>query len=439
MKASTKLRLLKLAILFPFVALIAVVGGVLFHAQGGFAALRVPQGDATPVATDAATLAHGEYLARLGNCVTCHTTRGGTPYAGGRAFRSDYGTLYSTNLTPDATTGLGDWSLAEFRHAMREGASREGLLYPAFPFDHFKRLTDEDLAALFAFLRQLPAVDAPRTPNALDFPASSRRLLLAWRMLFHRPHPFTPEPSQSEAWNRGRYLVDGLGHCAMCHSGRGAMASLPADRYLAGGRILGQNWYAPPLDTNSLARWSVDDLAGYLRHGVSKHGAAYGPMAEVIYVSLRHLREDDAVAMATYLKTVPAAPAPVMSATERDLRQRHAAGRVVGTAGRRLYAEHCESCHGDDGRGRGLDYPPLAGNPHVVADDPVNSIRLVLAGGIPPTTPGNPRPHSMPPFSQVLDDAQIADVLNHVRSSWGNEATAIAPGEVRALRGSTLD
>lgn len=424
--------------LFPLVALIVLIGSVLFSAQGGFSAIKVPRGGSIAVSTDAEIIAHGKYIAQIGNCVTCHTTRGGIPFTGGRAFRSSYGTLYSTNLTPDAKTGLGDWSVEEFRHAMRHGVSRSGLLYPAFPFANFAELTNDDIDAVFAYLRQLPASTVERTANTLDFPASHRASLLAWRMLYQRPHETAANPNQSELWNRGRYLVDGVGHCAMCHSKRGDMASLPADGYLVGTKILGQNWYAPALNKDSLERWSVEELAGYLRNGVSKNGAAYGPMAEVIYTSLRHLQSEDALAIATYLKTVPAIPQRV-SSMEREVRVANAANKRSSPAGARIYAAQCEECHQSDGHGRGHDYPPLAGNSQVNSDNALNNIRIVLSGGVAPTTAGNPRPHSMPPFAERLSDQEIADVINHIRASWGNNGSGVSINEVRALRGSTLD
>ena len=438
MKPLLRKLLTWLAVLFPLFALGTVGAVLLFQAQGGRGALRVPQEAVLAVASDPQTVAHGEYLARLGNCITCHTSRAGTPYAGGRAFPSKYGTLYSTNLTPHVGTGIGEWSVEEFRHAMRHGVSRTGLLYPAFPFENFNRLTDSDIDALFAWLRSLAPVDAAGMRNALEFPASSRGALLYWRMLFHRPQTFVPDAAQSPEWNRGRYLVDGVGHCAMCHGERGSMAALIEGRELAGARIVGLNWFAPALDSASLQRYSNDDLAAYLRHGVSPQGSAYGPMAEVIATSLRHLTAEDALAIAGYLKSVPVAP-DMTSSTLRAMRDANAARLHMGHDAARLYAEHCSDCHQDDGRGRGLDYPPLAGNPLVVGDDAVNPIRIVLSGGIAPTTAGNPQPYSMPPFAQKLDDAQIADVINYLRSSWGNDAIAVSKDEVGALRGSTLD
>lgn len=427
-----------LGALLPLVLLVLFVGGILFKAQGGFSVLHVPRGGTTAIATDAATIARGEYLAQIGNCTTCHTVRGSEPFTGGRAFRSSYGTLYSSNLTPDPETGIGDWSVEEFRHAMRHGVSRNGLLYPAFPFANFAELQDTDIDAIFAWLRQLPPIRTEPKANQLEFPASQRAALVAWRMLYHRPQSEVRPVDDSDLASRGRYLVDGLGHCAMCHSKRGPMASLPADGYLVGTQILGQNWYAPALDQRSLEKWTVQELADYLRSGVSGKGSVYGPMAEVIYTSLRHLETDDALAIATYLKTVPARPQR-MSSMQRELRVANAASKLSSPAGKNTYEQHCAECHQSDGRGRGNDYPPLAGNSQVDSDNALNNIRIVLSGGVPPTTTGNPQPHSMPPFAEKLSDQQIADVLNYIRASWGNNGSGVAADQVRALRGSTLD
>jgi len=423
---------------FGFVILPLFMGGaLLFAAQGGFEAFRVPTVPTAPVMTTPQVIAQGEYLARLGNCITCHTTRGGAPYAGGRAFNSAYGTLYSTNITPDPETGIGDWSIDEFRHTLRHGVSRHGPLYPAFPFANFNRLSEPDIDALFAFLKTVPAIDSPARANRLGFPANLRSAMVAWRMLHHRPRPLLADTSQSAAWNRGRYLVDGVGHCDQCHSGRGSQASLPPELYMAGGRIPGQDWYAPPLNQSALDRWNTESLATYLRRGTATQGSAYGPMAEVIHVSLQHLTPDDAVSMATYLKTIPARPRPV----EIDTRQTrvNAASQASNVSGLTLYRDHCESCHKADGRGRDLDYPPLAGNPLVTSVDPVNAVRLVLHGGIAPSTALNPRPYSMPSFADRLNDEEVAAVVNHIRTSWSNSGNAVSLDEVRAMRRLRVD
>lgn len=420
------------AVAVPALLLAASVGGYLFLAQGGMAPLRVPAGGRDAAPADAATLARGEYLARIGNCGSCHTARGGIPFAGGRAFDTPWGTIHSSNLTPDPATGLGDWSREEFRHAMRHGVSRTGLLYPVFPFASFARLDDADLDALHAWLGTLPPVAAPTPANRLDFPASWRGALLGWRMLSHRPGSDDRDDALSPASRHGRYLVEGIGHCASCHGRYDALGAVAADGRLAGGDMPGQGWYAPPLDEAALARFDIGQLADYLRTGTSAHGAAYGPMAEAVYGGLRHLTPDDAVAMATYLKAVPAHP----QATARPMSRRVLDGGELGAG---LYATHCADCHGEDGRGDGRDHPPLRDAVAVRAPSPTNALRVVLHGAVPPATPGNPRPQTMPPFAQALSDDEIAAVVNHVRATWGTPARAVHAEDVGRARGIALD
>lgn len=427
---SRRLLMLSFALVPLLLALLAV-GGALFLRQGGLAPYRVPAGGAPAVAAAAEQVARGEYLAQLGNCAGCHTTRGGVPLSGGRAFPSQYGTLYSTNLTPDPHTGIGDWSAVEFRHAMRNGVSRRGVLYPAFPYAQFARLSDADLDALFAYLRSLPPTVREATPNRLEFPASWRPALIGWRMLIYRPETAADAAGESPQ-QRGRYLVEGLGHCAMCHGSYGPMSSPPGPGDLAGGRIPGMGWYAPPLDAQQLERYSDDELAAYLRTGTSAHGSAYGPMAEVVYGSLRHLTSEDALAMASHLKSVPARPAPPLAATPP------VAPRTTADDGEKLYQQHCESCHARDGSGT-VKGPRLLDAVAVTAPDPANAVRMILYGGIAPTTAGNPRPYSMPPFVQQLTSAQIAAIANTIRARWGGQPARLDAAEVDALHGIRID
>ncbi|HEY0181110.1 MAG TPA: cytochrome c [Dokdonella sp.] len=423
------------AVLLPLVLAAVAVGGVLFLRQGGFAPYRVPRDSHRTVASDAATLARGEYLAHLGNCVACHTTRGGVPFAGGRAFALGVGTLYSTNLTPDARAGIGDWSADEFAHAMRNGVSRDGVLYPAFPYQHFAGLADADLDALYAYLRSLPPNPQKPPENRLAFPASSRLALVGWRMLYERPPGAAPATAPSAPDARGRYLVDALGHCGMCHSTRGPNGSLPAEGYLAGGRIPGLDWYAPPLDSRQLERYSVAELAAYLRDGTSPHGSAYGPMAEVVYAGLRAISLDDATAIAGYLKSLPPRPEPAPAAAGAE-----AAPRDAPLAnGAEIYRTYCVDCHGDDGQGKPDAYPPLRGAVAVTAPDPVDALRIVLYGGMPVTTAGNPRPHTMPPFVQTLSAGEIAAVVNWIREGWGGRRSELGRADVEAVHGIATD
>jgi mono/diheme cytochrome c family protein len=416
--------------LVPLILAIAVVGGVLFARQGGFAPYHIPQDDGRAVDNTAATIQRGEYLARIGDCAACHTTRGGTPLAGGRGFDTGYGTLYSSNLTPDPQHGLGAWSAAEFAHAMRDGVARHGPLYPVFPYANFALLTDADVDALYAYLRSIPASAQTPPPNQLGFPASWRSALVVWRMLYYRP------AKTNASIERGRYLVDGLGHCEMCHSIRTGSGYLPPSGYLAGARIPGIGWYAPPLNDVQLQRYSDDELAIYLQRGTSGVGTAYGPMAEVIYGSLSALTHEDALAIARYLKSVKAPPVKQSALAQNDAAasQETAAGN-----GAEIYKRVCADCHGADGEGIDGKYPRLRDAVAVTAPDPINAVRMVLYGGMAPTTPGNPRPYSMPPFVQQLSANEIAAVVNHIRSTWGQHSMPLDAADVESMHGIDVD
>jgi mono/diheme cytochrome c family protein len=263
---------------------------------------------------------------------------------------------------------------------------------------------------LFAYLCSVPSVDAAAHANALEFPESRRGAIPLWRMFNYRPQSFVAEPAQSAVGNRGRYLVDALGHYAFCHSTRGVLASLPASGYLAGSVIPVQGWYAPALDDTSLTRFSIDELAEFLCAGTSTLGAPYGPMAEVVLNGLQYLTEEDAVATATCLKSIRMAKNPPAEI--------HKSGPDLGISagdGLALYEKQCADCHGKDGRGKENIYPPLRDAMSVLASDPMNAVRMVLYGGVAPTTVLNPRPYSMPPFAQQLSSTKIVAILNYVR------------------------
>lgn len=417
-------------IAIPFVLAALAIGFFLFERQGGFAPYRIPQDSGRVVASDADTLKRGEYLARIGDCAACHTAPGGAPFAGGRGFATGYGMIYSSNLTPDREHGIGAWSIDEFAHAMRHGVSRRGPLYPVFPYEHFATLTEADIDAIYAYLRSQPANANVPPANRLDFPASSRSALVLWRMLHYRPAPQAPTNE-----DRGRYLVDGLGHCAMCHSEREPSGALAAGGYLAGGRIPGSGWYAPPLDAKQLQRYSIDQLADYLRSGSSDHGAAYGPMAEIVYRSLQSLTAEDAAAMARYLKSVSARPKRDAAFTLLPEPQRQTfAGNGAG-----IYKRHCADCHGNDGEGKSGRYPALRDAVATTAPEPINAVRMVLYGGFPATTERNPQPYSMPPFVQQLSPAEIAAVTNYVRETFGGQRSLLTSADIEAMHGIVLD
>lgn len=396
--------------------------------QGGMAPFRVPTGQPRIVSTDTTLVARGAYLARIGNCAGCHSATGGEAYAGGRAFSSDYGTVYSSNLTPDPVHGLGDWSLAEFAHAMRHGVSRHGIASPVFPYASFAQLPERDVEALFAYLGQLSPVARAQPEAVLRFPANLPGAMLVWRLLYHRPAELQPVEGMSAEWQHGRELVNGIGHCAMCHGARGRFASMAADAELGGSRISG--WYAPPLHAGSLAtRFGPGSVATYLRGGRVHDRAGYGAMADVIATSTRHLDPADADAVETYLRSLPA----LASATPAASRLR-ATGEHL-REGRALYEQQCADCHGSQGQGEPGRYPALVDSAAVIGPDPVNLVKLVSLGAVAPSTPLNPRPHTMPPYAHRLNARQIAALVNDMRERWGESPRPVTPDEVRELGG----
>ncbi|RYF88131.1 MAG: c-type cytochrome, partial [Caulobacteraceae bacterium] len=351
-------------------------------------------------------VSRGAYLARAGNCIGCHTTAGGAAYAGGRGIATPFGTVFTSNLTPDDATGLGRWTPAHFWRALHNGRSRDGrLLYPAFPYPDYTQVTREDSDALYAYLRSLPPVARANTAHTLRFPYQSQAALAVWRALFFEPGSFQADASRSAEWNRGAYLVRGLGHCAACHTARNALGGTDSGLDLAGGLIPMQNWYAPSLASPfeaGVGDWGTADIVRLLKTGVSPTASVTGPMAEVVQNSTQHLTDTDLAAMATFLQglhqpatTPPAAvPAPVAVALAPATRERAA----------QLYTNHCAQCHGDRGQGVPGAYPALAGNRAVVMASTVNLVQIVLNGGFAPSTAGNPRPFGMPPFVLALDD-----------------------------------
>ncbi|WP_159915801.1 cytochrome c [Pantoea sp. 18069] len=370
----------------------------------------------------AAMLEKGAYLARAGNCMGCHTAQGGKEYAGGRAMQTPFGVIHASNLTPDPDTGLGRWTPDAFWRALHHGRSQDGrLLYPAFPYPQYTRVLREDADALFAYLQSLAPVHAPAKPHQLTFPFNTQAALAVWRARYFRAGEWQPRADAPAEWNRGAYLVQGLGHCAACHSARNSWGASVEEGLLRGGMMALQDWYAPALGGGL---GEAQDLVRLLRTGVSSTASASGPMAEVVFRSTQYLSTDDLQAMAAYLQTLPAprAPAgPVARAGDARL-------------GAKVYTQHCAQCHGEQGEGRPGAFIALAGNRAVNLPDGSNVVRMVLQGGYPPATQGNPRPHGMPPFSHQLSDAQIAAVSSFVRQSWGNMAPAVGTIEVYRAR-----
>jgi cytochrome c553 len=397
----------------------------------GFASAPSVKAAFAPVASPA--VAKGAYLARVGNCITCHTERGAASFAGGRAIDTPFGTVYSSNLTPDNATGIGAWSADDFWRALHEGRSRDGhLLYPAFPYPNYTQVTREDSDAIYAYLRSLPAARRANTPHKLRWPYSTQAALWAWRTMYFTPGSYLPDTSRSAEWNRGAYLVRGLGHCSACHTARNAFGAQSDMMDLSGGVIPMQNWYAPSLASKGEAGvgdWESAHVERLLLSGVAPRGTVLGPMAEVVLQSTQYLSPEDARAMAVFLKALPqreGEPVPAPPLTTR-----------VADRGAKVYEQRCAQCHGDKGEGVPGAYPALAGNRAVNLPVTANLVQVVLGGGFPPATAGNPRPFGMPPYATVLSDEDVAAVISHVRMSWGNHSGAVSELEVTRQRSST--
>jgi mono/diheme cytochrome c family protein len=406
---------------------VVVLGGVAACSFAWQSALD-PIDPPSAASFDQASVGRGAQLAALGDCVSCHTAAGGKSYAGGTPIQTPFGTLYSTNITPDPETGIGRWSLAAFTRAMRQGVARDGhLLYPAFPYPHFTRMTDQDIKDLYAYMMTRTPAHAPAHDNDLVFPLEFRPLIAGWNLFFLHPGPLPEDASHSAEWLRGRYLVEGPGHCAACHTPMNTLGAEESGKPFAGGHIEG--WDVPPLNAlgHGQRPWTVTQLTSYLRTGLAnEHGAAAGPM-EPVTRQLGLVSENDVRAMAVYLlsldaqavtpppgpatPTPPAAtPAPASSVPAQAVSDADTQRLDRGAA---LFASTCAACHAASAPMSTIGgRPSLALSSVVNADSPRNAINMVLQG-IP--LRGSSASHYMPSFAQTLSDGQIADVLGYMR------------------------
>lgn len=356
----------------------------------------------------------GQYLVRAGDCMPCHTGAKGQEFAGGLPLNTPFGQVFSRNITPDKGTGIGDWSLDDFKQTMWNGKSRNGAyLYPTMPFPFYTAVTEDDLEAIFAYLQTLEPVAKANKPNGLMFPMSLRESMLGWRELYFTAGRFQPDTTKSDSWNRGAYLVEGLGHCGACHTPRNLLGGRIESERFAGAKV--DDWWAPNISANNsqgVGDWTEEDLKTFLKTGVdTKKSTIFGPMAEVVHDSLSFLTDEDLDAIATYLLDVrpvtePAAEAGVtMNAAERQ-------------NGGEVYVANCIACHQEKGAGIEGAIPPLAGNPAVTAVEPYNILSAVLHG-----IAATDQFAAMPNFASKLGDQDIADLANYIRTSWGNNAT----------------
>lgn len=429
-------------------AVLAAAGGMvvaaLLLADAAPPIEAAPQPAAAVAAADPALVERGRLLALAGNCAGCHTARGGQPYAGGRALATPFGTVYGGNLTPDAGTGLGQWTPDHFWRAMQHGRGFDGRrLVPAFPYTETTLMPRADTDALFAWLKTLPAVAQPNRAHELRWPYGTPLAMAAWRVLFFTPGPWADDARQSPEWNRGAYLVNGPGHCVACHGGRNALGGT-ADAGFGGGLIPKYNWYAPAFtraSEASVADWPVDEIVALLRDGRSPRGHATGPMAEVVSRSTQHLPAADLRAMAVYLKSLPVRPEPAPRRVEAPPPERLARGE-------KIYAEHCADCHGpqreggvlvDSPRAGERVVPALAANRLVTMEPPANLVRAIALGGFGAATVANPRPYGMPPFAHVLNDADIADLATWLRRQESDTASSLSAFDVARWRGGAQE
>ena len=375
------------------------------------------------------TLERGRYLVDAGDCAACHTAEGGKSMAGGRPIPTPFGTIYSTNITPDKETGIGNWTEEEFYKAVHDGIGPGGKrYYPAFPYPWYTKISAEDVRAIKAYLDAIPPVRQKDQPPDLAWPLTVRKVMAIWNALYFRAASYQPNPAKSAAWNRGAYLVDGLGHCGACHTPKNILGAPKRDEHLAGG--FGEHWYAMSLTSDprdGLGAWSEQEIVEYLKTGSIAKAAAAGPMAEVVQNSTQHLSDADLKAVATYLKDLPGG------------------GRVAGAApskidsaamahGKALYLDQCTGCHLEEGTGIAEVFPPLKGSAAVQAKDPATVLEAMIDGATVVATAEKPTGLAMPAFGWKLNDSELADLATYIRNAWGNQASAVTPGQVSKAR-----
>jgi len=380
-----------------------------------------------PDGPNAAVLRRGQEMVRAGDCVSCHMREGGEPLSGGLALNTPFGVIYSSNITPDAETGIGRWTSDQFYRAMHDGRGAHGEhLYPAFPYPWFRRMSRADDDALFAYLKTTPPTRYVAPENRLIFPLNFRFFVSFWNLLFLDSETYVRDPDKSEAWNRGAYLVSGPGHCSGCHTPKNILGADKGSEDFQGGVL--DEWTAPDLTANArigLGGWTEADIAEYLKTGRNRHSGAGGAMADVVVYSTSHLSDADRAAIATYLKSLPASFQPEGGA-------RPDAGTM--SRGAAIYSDACTSCHLENGAGQPRFFPPLGNNAMLQQADATGLEHLILAGTRVAATSTRPSPLSMPSFAWKLTDQEIADVATYIRNSWGNQASTVRASEVADLR-----
>lgn len=385
------------------------------------------------------TINRGLYLVRLADCAACHTKDPQRPFAGNYPLQTPFGTIYTSNLTPDPETGLGNWTEDDFYHALNKGRRPDGTrLYPAFPYTHFTLIRRDDANAIFAYLSSLKPIHQDVKPPDFPFPLNWRPILAVWNALNFEDTSFQPRPDRSAAWNRGYYIAEALGHCALCHSPKDVTGAVKtgSDAYTGG---MAEGWFAPSLRAfgrGGLGDWSKEDIIVFLRSGRNDFTAAFGPMAEVVSKSTRHMTDSDLEALASYIKRLPyddeAQPKPAE-------RQPLAPADARMKTGKLVYEAQCAACHTSDGAGIPGQFARLAGSSLVQSTNPTTVIRAILEGVRSVVTDNYPTPHAMPAFNWKLSDPEIAAVATYIRNAFGNSAAAVSADDVARIRGQRTD
>ncbi|MGI9383437.1 MAG: c-type cytochrome [Methyloligellaceae bacterium] len=398
----------------------------------GVSALFLHAAPGTGDTIDTAQIERGRYIARLGDCRSCHTMQGGALLAGGLGLVTPFGTIYSANITPDVETGIGAWTKDDFWNAMHSGIRKDGAhLYPVMPYPWFTKMTRQDVDALKTYLETVPPVRYTPPENDLWLPLRVRESVAGWNLLFFEEGVFKPDPSKSAEWNRGAFIVEGPGHCGACHTPANLLGAPEHDRRYEGQEI--QDWWAPNLtgrSSDGVANWSKDDVVAYLKDGRNDYAVASGPMAEVIEHSTQHVTDADLAAIATYLKDPPIGEHERNAMPASEVSPKSEIGKA-------LFRDNCSACHGADGEGVPRLIADLRKSGVVNAPDPVGVLRVILAGAEGNVTHGAPTRSAMPPFAWKFDDSQVAAVATYVRQSFGNHAPAVSDTDSADLR-STL-
>jgi mono/diheme cytochrome c family protein len=403
-----------------FILLIVIAIALTGLASAPISAKEPPSGD----------VARGQYLVRVGDCAYCHTDSNGKSFAGGRAIPTPFGVIYSTNITPDPTTGIGAWTEQDFYKAMHTGIRRDGShLYPAFPYPWFTKVSRADVDAIKTYLDTLEPVQQTNRSNSLPWPLSWRGALVGWNTLYFDKGEYKIYTTESAEWNRGAYLVQGLAHCGACHTPDTWLGGTKRHEPFEGGNA-GLHWSAPGLRGNlrdGIGHWSTAEIVEYLKIGANAKSASVGPMSDVVMNSTRYLSDADLNSIALYLKNRP-------NDQVKSTPKAGASGPDALARGEALYLDNCTACHMSDGRGVAKVFPPLAGSSAIQADNPGTVIHVVLTGARMAAPPSKATGLAMPGFDWKMDDHQIADVVNYIRHAWGNRAPLVDARAVAAVR-----